>query len=57
MKKMTLDEACKHWNLKQSEVDFVTSEFEGRKWWRNNRTFEMIEVADEPRPGRGPNND
>ena len=45
--KMTLEEACEHWGLKQSEVDFVVSDFEKKSWWRNRRTYEYIETKDE----------
>jgi hypothetical protein len=50
---MSLEDACHYWGVKQSEVDYVTSEFEGRSWWRNRRTYEMIECGDYvPRAGR-----
>jgi len=45
---MTLEEACKYWKLKESEVDYVVSEFQKKAWWRNNRTLELIEIADLP---------
>jgi len=44
---MTLDEACRHWGVSQSEVNYITSEFQRKKWWQNNRTLELIEIADE----------
>ena len=43
---MTLEEACKYWKVKQSEVDFITSEFEGKSWWQNRRTLELIETKE-----------
>jgi hypothetical protein len=30
--KMTLEEACEYWNLKQSEVDFIGSHFLKKTW-------------------------
>lgn len=51
MKPMTLEEACKYWGVKEGEVDFITSKFEGKSWWQNRRNLELIEIADDiPRP-------
>ena len=47
LKPMTLEEACKVWGVKQSEVDFINSEFEDKTWWQNRRTMELIETADD----------
>jgi hypothetical protein len=45
--KMTLEEVCEFWRIKESEVDFVTSQFEKKSWWRNRRTMELIEYGEE----------
>ena len=46
LKPMTLEEVCKFWGLKESEVDFIVSAFEGKSWWQNRRTMELIETKD-----------
>ena len=41
---VTLEEACSYWNLEQSEVNYIVSKFEGKSYWQNNRTLEVIHI-------------
>ena len=43
---VSLNEVCEFWNLKQSEVNYVLSKFEGKSYWENNKTLEKIHIHD-----------
>jgi hypothetical protein len=42
---MTLEEVCELWGVSEREVDYVVDGFFGTQYWRNTRTFEVIEAA------------